>query len=416
MSSQNYFQSDIWDVHVENKLQKLYQNRLLFYLKNSVVFNPAHPKTPSLFKFLSREYQKDLFEWHWLISHRDLIDRIPYYFRKMIIRSELAMNESRGRPEGVPNMPLTLKRQLQSGSLREFWIYIESLQQYDTLDSRLIRSFCDLVLAITERLQLNQWINENKKWNQLIQSLNLKTRFLSKHAILSLIKPISYSEFKETIEFRIRHSRISLMARAAFKALNMYWVGLFKLREKELVINQVPTLLDRNRLFELYVFFDEVENYLKEGWIPSKHDIFITKKHPLIVLEQGEKMVEIYYQTSKFFTPITKRLLESFKLGSSSIFDIVVLESKKNENFLNMVKIIEVKRSSKQNYLRTGLEQLFFYCNNFIHPKIYKNSIITGKLVCWDFDSLTLPSEIKSLNDFSFIFESFLKKHQRDLI
>ena len=414
MKAQKTLEKDIWDDRTVTQLVELFQSLFLFYLKSGVIFNPALVETSGLFKFLNKEDQKALFEWYWVISHQNLIWFIPDYFRKMTIKSELTLKETRGRPDGVPHIPLTLKRQLSSGMLRTHWISMKTLSQYDTIESRLVKTYNQIILNILQRLKTKSWIYSDKKWLNFVRSLENKVTLFSKNSILQVLRPIEYYEFEEEIQFRIRKMRISFFSRMVLKSLIRYWEGKNLLVENVLKVYQYPSVEYRNRLFELCVFFDEVKAYLRNGWIPRPHNIFLTKSHPMIILEKGDYNVEIYFQTSRFTSLAIKNVFRDFELGTTNIFDIISLEINRKNDILENVKIVEVKRSNNPATLKSGLEQLLFYCNIFESEKASKNTRIIGKLVSWDYDG---PSGVKTTlwKNYRLDFESFFKNHEEEL-
>ncbi len=396
-------------------MRKLFQQRLYFYLKEGVVFNPGSPETPFMFKFLSDDDKKILFEWHWLYSNRNLIKILPKYCREMIIDSQLNLVESRGRPYGTPEISLTLKHRLSKGAQKHIWVSTRTYNQYNTLESQLVKTYIVFILTIFDRLLANTSIKGNRHWVNFLNFYKSQVLILAKHSILETIKPIIIQDLEKKIRGKIIKTRISKLIQAICKSLLIYWNSIAFLDQNILQADQIHTVEDKNRLFELYVFFDELDKYLEDNWVPRKSDIFISAEQPMIVLEKDERIAELYLQTSKFVSQSIKDILRNFKLGTTAIFDIIVIFLNKRTEIIEYGEIIEVKRSNKHKTLRSGLEQLVWYCQSFECPNFPENIKINGKLVCWDYAGLNSTPKIESWQGVQYLFESFYKKHRRKI-
>ena len=363
----------------------------LYLFKGNVELNDN--SIQELFE-LSHEDLTTLKIVHFMLSDevRNLIKILPQLVRNLVHSTQKETEIMRGNIRGRIDWGATLKERYSQGfDDKSLFVCNPPSKYYDLEENQLLKFLLRRIRYFKENY-LNfvhsdnfdiEKIDRNKDWYTIVNDN-------SQMAKLTLRKVY----FKEISNVKIKSKHL----RKCMKSRNLlyhYVAKVYKLYEdlfilgdkdvlKKLLNERIIKTANGDKLYEIYVFFNLVKT-LPGFWegklLYSGNDYSTTCK-------QDDLSITVHYQkTPDALKGISEYLeiIENYEIkGSTRSPDVIIEFEKNNKTFY---RLVEVKNSSSEGYVRDSLYKVMGYYKDFKHISRTENFDFTEKypvvLVTW---------------------------------
>lgn len=339
----------------------------------------------NLFKLDEKELEI-LKSIHFLLNEnvKDLIKNIPYLFRNLSHSTNKKDLECRGIIKGSINWNKTIKIRYSKGfNDSSLFVCSPPLKHYDLIENRILKFILKKIIFHFEKnltfFDLKQISNINfenlnkeyKSWYNQVEDIYKLSIQTMRNVYFNDIGDLDYVSAADLN--KLYNHRNNLYHNVA-KVFELY-ENIFIIENKnflaDLIRKQLIVASNNNTLFEVYVFFKlistldniSVNDSFKMGLFYRNDD-----NDPVNAeLINGTK-VKVYYQNvPEVFNDNSLYLLltdnKQFRFSTAVRRpDLIVEIIKDNESYY---RIIEVKNSSKDNYMRDSFYKVLGYYKDF---------------------------------------------------
>ena len=340
---------------------------------------------------------------HFFLSSQlnDFIEILPQLMRNLSHSTSKEKIISKGIIKGKIDWNKTFKIRYSQGynDLSLFACTLPS-KSYDLCENQLLKFLLKKIVYLFENtlnfipkknIEINESdindieINKSDNWQE---EVGLKYSMVKK-----TLKNVYFNEITDVNLIKLKTLRKAFIHRNHFykKLVNLYklYEDLFISNDlgvlKSIVETQLLKPADDDRLYELYIFFNLVDSLKvkKLGLLMPNNDYAV-----LGYYDNCE--VKIYYQEvpkGDFSYSKYKEIFKNYDINVSLRRPDILID------FNGSYRIVEVKKTSDQNYIRDSVYKVLGYLNDFKQVEFSKN--IPGVIVVWD------GINIKSKNAFN---------------
>lgn len=311
---------------------------------------------------------------HFLLSNQlnEFIQILPYLLKNLQHSTLREKEEYKGLIKGRVDWNQTLKETDPT-----LFICTPLQKSYDLEINQLLKFLLEKIIYLYEnRLKIDE---DTKGWHEVIRNNYYKAQIAIKNVYFKNIKSINKVPQK-TLNKRYRNQNY-------LKVINLYrlYEKLFIMNDldtlKELLKNQLLKPADDDTIYELYVFFKLVSK-LKDpelGLLMEGNDYSAISKDN----------IKIYYQnTPKIFNSKYKDIIANYNIQATKRRPDIIIEFSDYS-----YRIVEVKRTSDEGYLRNSVYKVLAYLEDF--KEVNYTDQIPGVIVCWSGIAITNEDAFK---------------------
>lgn len=378
---------EIWDFNTRSEIINKLKDYLQLYLFKGIGF--PENGINKLFDLKENELNT-LKSVHFFLSSElnDFIEILPQLMRNLSHSTSKEKIISKGVIRGKIDWNKTFKIRYSQGynDLSLFACNLPS-KSYDLCENQLLKFLLKKIVYLFENTLnfIDIKVNEIDNWHEEVK--------LKYFMVKKTLKNVYFNEITDVNLIKSKTLRKAFMHRNHFykKLVNLYklYEDLFISNDlsvlKSIVETQLLKPANDDTLYELYIFFNLVDSLKvkKLGLLMPNNDYTV-----LGYYDNCE--IKIYYQEvpkDDFSYSKYKEIFKNYDINVSLRRPDILIE------FNGSYRIVEVKRTSNQNYIRDSVYKVLGYLNDFKQVKFSKN--IPGIIVVWN------GINIKSKNAFN---------------
>ena len=333
---------------------------------------------------LSKEELTTLKAVHFLLSCeiRKLFINMPHLLRNLAHSTNREDVEYRGIIRGNINWNKTIKTRISQGfNDSSLFVCSPPLKHYDLDENKILKFLLREIVSLFEdsldfinskesNLDFSKLYNINESWHDLADYIYQQSIITLRNVYLNDVEDVEdISAFALDKAFTHRNPLYHDVA----KAYELY-EKLFIMDDleclKELIEKQVLAVSDNDTLYELYIFAKMIK-YLEEVSLDNSFEISIYYKdhnNPVVGKLNDGNEVKIWYQNvpqtfsdNSLYLKLTQDKKYGFKTAVRRP-DLIVEVIKEGISYF---RIVEVKNSSKDKYMRNSFYKILGYCRDF---------------------------------------------------
>lgn len=385
--------SDCWSKEIHEKMVRTASKDLWRFIQNNAAERSAEDLFLELTKLSYEDIQK-LARIHFLLSNevQHLVNVVaPSILNRLSKTSINEMHMERGRVNGHIRWDKTYCARAVNGGDPSLFVYSQRSPIFDLPENKVLLYLLYHISRESQKIvdfDLEQNIfeieEENKlKWTNKIETTSykisklLKNPYLKKIGIVhGLTEKLISSAQKARGQW---YSELSDTAELYYKFEN-YTLQYLKIKIHDKILQP----LNRDTLYEISVLFKTINTFKNSGWNEKKAGLIGGGHNIVSILEKNGTNIKIYYQgIPESFKNESKygELMKNYGLSSRLRRPDIVVESSSVEK--KRYFIIEVKRSSRREYLVDGAYKILGYLKDFEKTK-NNDTDLKGILVGWD--------------------------------
>ncbi|MDO5851180.1 MAG: hypothetical protein Q4Q23_01680 [Methanobacteriaceae archaeon] len=401
---------EIWNEQIRQDILEEIKEYLYLYLFKETKITNVYSSIKKLFNLNDTDILT-LKKIHFLLSLqvKDFIEILPQLIRNLTHSTNKEKIKSIGRIQGQINWNKTYKKRFEQG-YNDKSLYICNLRQkqYDLPENQLLKYLLKNILEILNTLHIKEKVDIDY-WQDTIKNEYIIIKHINKNIHLQNITDISHIPPK-ILEKTIKN-RNNLYQTVA-KCYKLYESLFIKNNKQELITlieKQILKPLNNNQLYEIYIFFNLINNFnnehLKIGLLHPKNDY--TAK-----IRKNNKTINIYYQhTPNEFKTKSKynKLNYYYDLQITTKQPDIIIEYEENNK--KTYRIIEIKRTKDPNYIRQSIYKVYGYLKDYEEIQLKKQ--YPAILIIWD--GIKIEKEIKNQELIILTRKEFLKYKEKIL-
>ena len=368
-----------------------FSDKIVNFFQSGAKFTFNSTITPFLYEFMPEEEKRLLFYYHWITSGDIIVflKKMKNYFRKLHINSIYSEVSFNNKIMGNPLWNKTIQERIRKRINENIFICQITDKNLLSHEVLVINKILEIIYLVSSKLILLPIIFGDKLFLEQITKLQMIS---SSYLKLNILKEIPFTSSIELFDkYKIQIQNKYKFYILCLQILHDYIVQS-RFYKEAIKLEKLFHPESYDKLFELLVLYQIIEEYLQNGFRPTKDQYSIISSRnqkvdsKILTLSKTNKQIEFFYQDSSLVKDDYKELLRTFRLGTTNILDIVIKTSTKGGNEFTNTKyiIVEVKRSKLQPTLKDGLIQLLHYLT--ITKTNEDNNI--GVLVGWDFPEI----------------------------
>lgn len=322
---------------------------------------------------------------------KELLDIIPPLMRNLAHSTRKETIESRGMLRGRIDWGLTIKERYSRGyNDPSLFICKPASKMYDLPENQLLKFILQEIINLGENIEFLPELtedtfdeNEIEYYRHTIQYRRLEVKKILKHVQFHNITSTHFVRPK-TLQRTRNHRNHNY--RPVVKCYELY-ENLFVINTpntlKKLLEKQLLEPLNNDKLYEIYVLFNVLEKLEQKGGRVSLGLIKPgTKPTPYVAQYNDEnETINVYYQKMPggcWKDSEYKEIFKFYNLNVSSRRPDIILEFLETNSYC----LIEVKRTSKKDYIVDSVYKVIGYLSDF--QKCFpKKNAMEGILVVW---------------------------------
>ena len=387
----------LWNREIRSKMIEDLSQYLSLYLFKGNISDVSYG-IESLFQLTPDEVSAQKAA-HFLLSEElnEFIKVLPFLLRNLAHSSKKEMIEYRGLIRGKVDWSQTYKTRYANGfDDKSLFICLPASKSYDLEENQLLKYMLRKIVLLYEKT-LSFIDNPNieveyeeidddeeeriiNNWQDIVNNRyyivkkSLKNVYFNNITDVKRIKPKTLRKAKNH-----RNPYYQKLAKLSELYENLF-VYDNKESLKQLVEKQLLKPASNDTLYELFIFFSIVDNLAEN----KKFGLLIPGNDYSVSSTIGDIDVKIYYQgvPKDIFSKCTKykKIFENYDIGVNLRRPDVLIEFEKEGK--TYYRIVEVKRTSKPNYIRDSVYKVLGYLNDFEGIPFTKN--IPGVITCWE--------------------------------
>lgn len=336
---------------------------------------------------------------HFLLSDElnEFIKILPFLMRNLAHSSQKEMIEYKGLIRGKVDWSQTYKRRYANGfDDKSLFVCLPASKSYDLEENQLLKFMLMRIVVLFEKtlsfiknpdfeieyeeIDADEEENIVNNWHDIVSNRYYLVKKALRNVYFNSISDVK-SINPKVLRKAKNHRNIYYQRLAALYEL---YEELFVYDDldalKELVEEQLLKPASDDTLFELFIFFSLVD-YLPED---NELGLLFYGNDYSVKSTIGDVDIRIYYQgvPKQVFSKCTKykKIFDNYDIGVNLRRPDVLIEIEKDGK--KYYRIVEVKRTSNQNYIRDSVYKVLGYLNDFEGIPFTHN--IPGVITCWE--------------------------------
>ncbi|MCC7554323.1 MAG: hypothetical protein KO202_07545 [Methanobacteriaceae archaeon] len=373
---------NIWSELEKSEIKKEIEDYFHLYLFKGNFLNIQNGIC-ELFNLKKKEFES-LKAAHFLLSRelKEFIEVLPQLLRNLTHSTLKEKIESRGIIKGRVDWNYTYKSRYTLGyNDPSLFVCTPPLKSYDLCENQVLKFLIEKIIYLYENpLQFIKNIDGIKTdWHSIISSRYFKAEKAMNNIYfnnISSVKAISPKHLRKTQNNRNQYYK---KVANLYKLYEELFIKNTLEKLKELLSKQLIKPASDDTLYELFVFFKLISaldyDKINLGLLMPGNDYSVKYEDDDIKLKiYYQNTPTIFYENSKY-----KNIFENYQINASLKRPDIILEFEKDNK--KIYRIIEVKRTKEDSYLRESVYKVLGYLGDFDGVPFTED--IPGVIISW---------------------------------